>query len=160
MEENLPCVLTFHNTDGAYYKRTIRFIDLPPTSNEDSWRNLIKFIIPDEYEIALSNEFSGTGIAGTNLIIKHISMNTTDEADPLTEAHRQSFRNFHFISYMHKVGCFTCLSVVESKDVNSWILDGDGSLGKTAICPACLSDTLIFSTDIAFLKTMKDYWLG
>ncbi len=58
-----------------------------------------------------------------------------------------------------KCGCFYCLKVFLTSEINNWIED----VGGTAICPYCGIDSVIgedagYPLTEEFLKKMHDYW--
>lgn len=77
--------------------------------------------------------------------------------DPI-EAHQNSIYHYDEIQTQAQCGCFYCLEIFNSQDIEEWIDDG-----KTAICPHCGIDTVIAETSdrpltTEFLQDMNKAW--
>lgn len=62
------------------------------------------------------------------------------------------------IEHDARCGCFYCLSFFESKEIDSWIDEG-----QTALCPKCgIKSVLPAAEDLTaeFLKQMQQYWFA
>lgn len=73
-------------------------------------------------------------------------------ADVLTEAHELCKNNRDSLGI--KCGCFYCLNIYNSLDINKWIYNG-----RTALCPKCGIDAVLaYEEDVDFLMRMHDRW--
>lgn len=75
------------------------------------------------------------------------------------EAHKYSSNNKSQLEEERKCGCFYCITVFNSDEIEEWIDEGDG----TAICPYCGMDSVIgeasgYPITKGFLKQMNEYW--
>ncbi len=73
-------------------------------------------------------------------------------------AHSLCTRNREMLLNRDKCGCFYCLSIYDPAEIKDWTDDG-----KTALCPCCGIDSVIYETEqypltTEFLKEMHDYW--
>ena len=80
------------------------------------------------------------------------------EKDKIIEAHQFCTNNKESLLNSKKCGCFYCLKIFNSNEIEEWI---DG--GITACCPYCGIDSIIaenskFPITEEFLKEMKKYW--
>jgi hypothetical protein len=60
-------------------------------------------------------------------------------------------------------GCFFCLQVFPSSEIEKWVDRATEARGMTALCPYCEIDSVIPSTASArfgtgLLSAMKEYW--
>jgi hypothetical protein len=73
-------------------------------------------------------------------------------------AHKCSFYNRSTLRKSNLCGCFYCLEVFSSNEIQDWTDDGD-----TALCPKCGIDSVIgsvsgFPIQREFLSKMHDHW--
>ena len=59
-------------------------------------------------------------------------------------------------------GCFNCLSIFPSEEIEDWIPESDGNY--TALCPHCATDGVIYEDSgypitIDFLQKMHERWM-
>jgi hypothetical protein len=76
----------------------------------------------------------------------------------LGAAHKHSLRNRSELLESEVCGCFCCLAIFPSAEIQEWIDDD-----QTAICPKCPVDAVIGSAsgypiDKSFLQKMHDRW--
>lgn len=82
------------------------------------------------------------------------------------EAHRFSNNHMEALKKDKVCGCFYCLKIFDPKQINEWLIDdNDCDRYGTAICPYCLTDTVIgessgFPITEEFLSGMKKAWFG
>lgn len=81
----------------------------------------------------------------------------------LEAAHKRSIFNKSEILKSNLCGCFSCLKIYPSAEVEEWIDEEEGK-EHTPLCPYCDIDSVIGDaslfpiTDIEFLKAMKKHW--
>ena len=80
-------------------------------------------------------------------------MNDLDHGQAQSSGHRK------VVSNSEKCGCFCCLSIFKSTEIEEWIE------GETALCPYCSVDAVIGQSDDyditrEFLTRMKKRWFG
>lgn len=74
------------------------------------------------------------------------------------EAHKYSIYNREHIEKSFKCGCFYCMKIFSSSEINFWIDNND-----TAMCPYCCIDSVIgdysgYPITEDFLDAMKKRW--
>lgn len=74
-------------------------------------------------------------------------------------AHKHSIRNRRELEASECCGCFYCLAIFKSEEIERWLNEGDG----TALCPHCQIDSVIGSASgypicPDFLKQMHNHW--
>ena len=79
------------------------------------------------------------------------------QPDPI-KAHQDSIYHRQQLDTQPQCGCFYCLEIFASQEIEDWIDDG-----KTAICPHCGIDAVIAETSERqltreFLQAMKQEW--
>ncbi len=83
----------------------------------------------------------------------------TEDKEKYQLAHKYCYSNEEDIKNSKKCGCFFCIRIFSSEEINEWIPD---SHGRTALCPYCGIDSVLpdsrikFDTD--FLKGMYKLW--
>jgi len=80
--------------------------------------------------------------------------------DDLKAAHKHSNRHRAELESSDQCGCFHCLEVFSTKQIDVWVDDED-----TALCPICGIDAVIGSTagfplTAAFLSEMRQHWFS
>jgi len=83
-------------------------------------------------------------------------------------AHSHSANHRKEIEASEHCGCFYCLEIFKTIEINEWCdvykdAIGEEAYGHTALCPKCGIDSVIGSSsgypiDYTFLKTMKKLW--
>lgn len=73
-------------------------------------------------------------------------------------AHSCCSYNKEQLENAQKYGCFYCLEIFSPKQIKDWCDNG-----KTAICPFCGIDSVIYDNEFypvkkPFLEKMKKYW--
>jgi len=72
------------------------------------------------------------------------------------EAHQRSSLNRDEVTASELCGCFYCLAVFGSPEIDEWWDDG-----RTAVCPRCGIDSVLpGETNKEFLLEMYEYWFG
>lgn len=74
------------------------------------------------------------------------------------QATKLAFKNKSEIAFATKCGCYYCMKVFDTKEINEWT---DG--GETALCPHCSVDSVIadgigFELTEENLKRANQYW--
>lgn len=80
--------------------------------------------------------------------------------DDIIKAHEASFNNMDNLKASQKCGCFYCLSIFRSDEIEEYI---DDKPYGTAVCPYCDIDSVIgensgYLITKEFLESMKKYW--
>lgn len=80
--------------------------------------------------------------------------------DLLKVAHRACMSNWADLQHEETCGCFYCLNVFNSAEIEEWIEDKSGD---TAICPRCGIDAVIsekagYPLTKRFLSKMQELW--
>jgi acetone carboxylase gamma subunit len=83
------------------------------------------------------------------------------EDNPTVSAHEHCSNNERELERSEKCGCFYCLEIYPSSEINQWIGKRKGF--RTAICPKCGIDSVIGSASgyplkEHFLQELNDYW--
>ncbi len=78
--------------------------------------------------------------------------------DDVKAAHGLCTNNIKALKNSDRCGCFYCKSIYDPKEITDWV-----DSGKTALCPHCGIDSVIYDTEkypltTAFLRKMHDYW--
>jgi uncharacterized paraquat-inducible protein A len=78
----------------------------------------------------------------------------------LRDAPRYALKNRVAIEESEVAGCYQCLAVFSTKDINEWT-----DWGQTALCPKCrcdcvLAQSLSIPLDEPTLTEIQSYWLG
>ncbi|MEG1285354.1 MAG: cytoplasmic protein [Romboutsia sp.] len=76
------------------------------------------------------------------------------------EAHKYSSNHRKSLENDKKCGCFYCLKIFNTKEIEEWVDDTENG---TAICPYCDIDSVIgessgYPIEKEFLKRMMEYW--
>lgn len=79
--------------------------------------------------------------------------------DFIKKAPMSAFKNKQFVETSQTCGCYHCLKVIQTKDIEFWTDDDE-----TALCPKCTLDTLIpestgIPIDQESLVAIKNHWL-
>ena len=79
----------------------------------------------------------------------------------IIEAHRYCTGNYGALKRSEKCGCFYCVKIFDSSEIDDYIIEPDGS--KTALCPYCDIDSVIGERtgcvlSEEFLEEMRKYW--
>ncbi len=56
------------------------------------------------------------------------------------QLHTFSFMNEELIKQVKRCGCFYCLKMFNSSEIENWVKDGDT---RTALCPYCCVDSVL-----------------
>ena len=73
----------------------------------------------------------------------------------MKEAPRHAMRNRKQVEAAKQVGCYHCLEVFDSEEINEYT-DGE----ETVLCPKCHVDTILpHITDKKELKKIHNFWL-
>lgn len=85
-------------------------------------------------------------------------MNENELKKDVIRAHACCTNNKNQLQKIEKCGCFYCLKIFSPRLIKDWCDDG-----KTAICPFCGVDSIIYDNkfyplDKQFLEAMKKYW--
>lgn len=77
-------------------------------------------------------------------------------------AHRHSIRHREETLTSEVCGCFYCLAVFPTSEINEWVNTQDG-IGQTALCPKCGIDSVIGSNsgypiEPGFLEQIRNHW--
>ena len=81
-------------------------------------------------------------------------------------AHRFSNNHKKALEPEQKCGCFYCLSIFNSSEIEEWLIDPNPcDRHGTALCPKCDIDSVIgessgYPITSEFLKAMNKYWFG
>ena len=80
--------------------------------------------------------------------------------DDVIKAHEYSFNNMDELRQSQKCGCFYCLAIFQSDDIEEYIEDNPYG---TAVSPYCDIDSVIgencgYPITKEFLEQMKKYW--
>ncbi len=81
----------------------------------------------------------------------------------LESVHSLSIKNKTAIEKRKQMcGCFNCLSIFPSEEIEDWISEPDGNY--TALCPHCCTDSVIYEDagypiTIDFLQKMHERWM-
>ena len=83
----------------------------------------------------------------------------------VVDAHKFSSNHMPELKQDKVCGCFYCLSIYSPTEISQWIINKQGDLRGTAICPKCGIDSVIgessgYPITEAFLSEMKKYWFG
>jgi NAD-dependent SIR2 family protein deacetylase len=78
------------------------------------------------------------------------------------KAHKHSFKSRKEIEGSNKCGCFHCLAIFDSSEIDDCIDEADGA-PQTPLCPKCGIDSVIgdksgYPITKQFLKKMKNYF--
>ena len=77
-------------------------------------------------------------------------------------AHKFSSNHRESILKSKNCGCFYCLQIFSSSEINDWCDEDKYNIGQTAMCPKCGIDSLIGDNDLyfdkLFLEEMHKYW--
>jgi len=84
--------------------------------------------------------------------------------NPILGAHKHCSRHRSEILASEKCGCFYCLLIFGSDEIESWCDEVD-DIGQTALCPRCQIDSVIGSSSgypitESFLEEMKKHWFS
>ena len=80
----------------------------------------------------------------------------------LKAAHKASYANKKRLSVLQKCGCFYCMKLFSSEEIEDWSVDQPD---WTAVCPYCGIDAVIgeeagFPLTEDFLEEMYKEWFG
>ncbi len=80
--------------------------------------------------------------------------------EDVIKAHEHSFHNREQLKKKQKCGCFYCLRIFQSDEIERYIADEPHG---TAVCPYCSIDSVIgessgYPIEPEFLKCMNEYW--
>ena len=80
--------------------------------------------------------------------------------DDVIKAQEHSFNNMEVLKHSQRCGCFYCLSIFQSDEIQEYI---DDKPYGTALCPHCEIDSVIgescgYTITEEFLNKMKEYW--
>jgi len=80
----------------------------------------------------------------------------------LTEIHKLCFENEARLKVAKKAGCFDCVSIFSTSEVNQWI---DDKLFRTALCPKCFTDAVLaddgdISLSMEILQAMHEKYFS
>lgn len=78
--------------------------------------------------------------------------------DFIKKAPMYSFKNKEAVSASQICGCYNCLNIINTNDIEFWTDDDE-----TALCPNCTLDTLIAESfqvqlDKETLQKIRDHW--
>jgi hypothetical protein len=88
-------------------------------------------------------------------------MSEMSEPPNVVGAHVHSSRHQRELESSKQCGCFYCLAVFDTQEIEHWLNEGDG----TALCPRCNIDSVIGSASglpisCEFLSEMHRYWFN
>ncbi|MFN4151966.1 MAG: hypothetical protein ACK4IX_13580, partial [Candidatus Sericytochromatia bacterium] len=83
--------------------------------------------------------------------------------EDLKKAHKHSSNHRSEIINSNIVGCFYCLKIFPSSEIDDWIDQDKNNIGQCATCPYCSIDSLIgdksnYPINKYFLSRMNKYW--
>ena len=78
------------------------------------------------------------------------------------KAHKHSIKSRKEIEASQKCGCFHCLAIFDTSEIDDWIDEVNGA-PQTPMCPKCGIDSVIgdksgYPITKQFLKKMKNYF--
>ena len=97
-------------------------------------------------------------IYNTIKLIKKYILKEKYSINDLIKAHEYCTNNKSEILNNNICGCFYCLKIFNSKEIESWLI-----IEETALCPYCGIDSVIgsnsgYKISLQFLKKMNKYW--